>query len=253
MNDMPNRPPHMGLDFTGQHVVIIGAGGIGYETARICAANGARLSIIDIADKSETPRANLVDADRHSWLKMDVTETASQLRIGELLEDADALIITSAYFPDEPALELMSDEWFTTFRRVMDVNIGATMRLSQLAVAAMAARGGGRIVILGSVAGRMGGLLSGALYASSKGAVHTFTRWLSLRAAPRGVNVNCLAPGVTDTPMIAGRPPADTSRIPAGRIAQPNEIAPAVAFLASPAAGYIHGQVIDVNGGIWMS
>jgi 3-oxoacyl-[acyl-carrier protein] reductase len=121
------------------------------------------------------------------------------------------------------------------------------MLLAQLLLQRMIARGTGRIVILGSLAGRSGGLLSGAQYASSKGALHTLVRWLALRAAPNGVSVNGVAPGATATPMIANEA-VNVAKIPAGRVAEPIEIARVVAFLASPAASYMHGAVVDVTG-----
>jgi 3-oxoacyl-[acyl-carrier protein] reductase len=160
----------------------------------------------------------------------------------------DALIITAGFLAAERALTPGTDEWLQSFQDVFNVNVRGPMLLAQLAMSDMIARSAGRIVLVGSMAGRNGGLLSGAQYASSKGALHSLVRWLALRAAPHGVCVNGVAPGATATVMIENES-VDIKKIPAGRLGQPVEVARVVAFLASPAASYMHGTVVDVNGG----
>jgi len=166
--------------------------------------------------------------------------------------DIDALIVTAAFLPAERDMEPGSAQWEESFRQVFQVNTCGPVLISQLALNQMLKKKAGRIVILGSIAGRNGGLLSGVQYATSKGALHTLVRWLALRAAPHGVSVNGVAPGATATPMLQNET-VDTGKIPAGRLADPIEIARVTAFLASPASSYMHGAVVDVNGGACFS
>lgn len=242
-----------GMEMHGQRVLAVGAGGIGAPSAEICAELGAELVLAD--------RAAPTDIARKIKEKYEVPATACELDIArtdrimkfcEQIGNIDSLIITADFLPKERELALGSDEWEASFSRVYDVNIRGPMLLAQLFMRDMIARSGGRIVILGSIAGRNGGLLSGAQYASSKGALHALIRWLALRAAPHGVSVNGVAPGATATAMLDNEV-VDVRKIPLGRLAEPIEIARVVAFLASPAASYMHGAVVDVNGGALFS
>ncbi|RYX95943.1 MAG: SDR family oxidoreductase [Comamonadaceae bacterium] len=241
----------LGVDLSGQHLALVGCGGIGFEVARICAALGARLSIFDRQLPPAARQGELASAGIHTWTALDLQGSEAQQSTLQACHDADALIITSAICPDESTLDIDSEAWDDSFSTVFSVNLAAPMRLSLGVLQVMKARGKGRIVLVGSMAGRNGGLLAGPQYAASKGALHTFVRWLALRAAPHGVSVNGVAPGVTATPMIEGRK-FDASRIPAGRAAEPHEIARVISFMASPASSYMHGQVLDVNGGAWI-
>lgn len=242
----------LGVDLHGQKVAVVGAGGIGLEVGRVCAALGARLVMIDVAAKDEDVKSSLAHPDRHEWVVADITDAAEQSEIVEACRDTDALVITSAISPDETVVDVSDDdEWVASFDRIMAINTAGPMRISQRVLPFMQARGHGRIVIFSSLASRNGGLLSGAQYSASKGALNSFVRWMAMRGAPKGVSVNGVVPGVTETPILGGRS-VDTSRIPAGRIAEPIEVARAAAFLASPAASYIHGVTLDVNGGVWM-
>jgi 3-oxoacyl-[acyl-carrier protein] reductase len=115
---------------------------------------------------------------------------------------------------------------------------------------------GGRIVLIGSLAGRTGGVLTGTAYAASKGGVESLTKSVANELAPRRITVNCIAPGGVDTPMLAQNSAEQKARLaaatPLGRMAMPDEIAASVCFLASEAAGFITGAVLPVNGGIRM-
>lgn len=241
----------LGVDLRGQHVALAGCGGIGLEVARICAALGARLSVFDRRLPDTVEREALAQAGAHRWHAVDLSSPQAHGEISHLCADADALIVTSAICPDESLLDVGTTEWDDSFSAVFGLNVAAPMRLSMAVLESMMARRAGRIVLVGSMSARNGGLLAGAQYAASKGALHTFVRWLAQRAAPHGVNVNGVAPGVTITPMIEGRT-FDASRIPAGRAARPAEIARVVSFAASPACSYMHGQILDVNGGAWI-
>jgi 3-oxoacyl-[acyl-carrier protein] reductase len=116
----------------------------------------------------------------------------------------------------------------------------------------MVNQGGGKIVCIGSIAGRMGGLRAGPHYTATKGAVHAFVKWAARKGAPFGIYVNGIAPGPVDTPMIAGQAYSEEG-IPLGRLGHPEDIAMAVVFLASQASNFITGQILDVNGGILMA
>lgn len=243
------RSALLGMEMQQQRVAVIGVGGIGLPTARICAELGADLILAD----RESPDAiapEIRDTYRvkASARQLDVADTDSVVRFCADEKAVDALIITAGFLAAERELAPGTDEWLQSFEDVFNVNVRGPMLLAQLAMANMIARSAGRIVIIGSMAGRNGGLLSGAQYASSKGALHSLVRWLALRAAPHGVCVNGVAPGATATVMIENET-VDLNKIPAGRLGQPVEVARVVAFLASPAASYMHGTVIDVNGG----
>jgi NAD(P)-dependent dehydrogenase (short-subunit alcohol dehydrogenase family) len=243
----------MGMAMQGQRVAVIGVGGIGAPAAELCAQLGADLLLADRhAPEQAAQRLSSdygVAASAHA---VDVGSCGELKAFCDVAGDVDALIITAAFLPAEREMEPGSEEWERSFELAFRVNVGGPMLLAQLLLQRMIARGTGRIVILGSLAGRSGGLLSGAQYASSKGALHTLVRWLALRAAPNGVSVNGVAPGATATPMIANEA-VNVAKIPAGRLAEPIEIARVVAFLASPAASYMHGAVVDVNGGACFS
>ncbi len=243
----------MGTAMPAQRVAIIGVGGIGEPCADICAQLGASLILGDrkapaaIAERIKSQHQ--VEAVAH---EVDVGSLDSVKRFCADIGELDALIITAAVLTEEREMEPGSVEWEESFARVFQVNVRGPVLLAQLIMQDMLRRQSGRIVILGSIAGRNGGLFSGAQYATSKGALHTLVRWLALRAAPHGVSVNGVAPGATATPMIENEV-IDTRKIPAGRLADPLEIARVVAFLASPAASYMHGAVVDVNGGACFS
>lgn len=243
----------MGMAMPGQRVAVAGVGGIGAPTAEICAQLGADVVLADI--QAPEPMAQRlresyrVAAAAH---QLDVGSTRSIKEFCATCGRLDALVVTAAFLPQERELEPGSEAWDHSFELAFRVNVAGPMLLAQILSREMIERSSGRIVILGSLAGRSGGLLSGAQYASGKGALHTLVRWLSLRTAPHGVCVNGVAPGATATPMIANEA-VNVAKIPAGRLADPVEIARVVAFLASPAASYMHGAVVDVNGGACFS
>ncbi|MEO0634188.1 MAG: SDR family oxidoreductase, partial [Pseudomonadota bacterium] len=149
--------------------------------------------------------------------------------------------------------EMPLEDW----RRVLSINLDSVWLLSQAAGRRMIEQGAGKIVIVASVLSAQGGLRVPA-YASSKHAVLGLTRALCNEWAPHGVNVNAIAPGYTATDNTQAlrddpeRSKALLERIPAGRFAEPSEIAGAAVFLASDAASYCHGSVVTVDGG-WLA
>lgn len=130
---------------------------------------------------------------------------------------------------------------------VLGINLAGTIWTVQAALPHLRRRGG-RVVCVGSVAGRNGGLLSGPHYGASKGGVHAFVRRLAKTEAANGVLANAVAPGPIDTPMLQGRG-YTADAVPLKRFGRAEEIASVAAFLASPGADYITGSVVDANGG----
>jgi NAD(P)-dependent dehydrogenase (short-subunit alcohol dehydrogenase family) len=164
--------------------------------------------------------------------------------------DVDALVLTAALCPWDD--DWQAADWDAGFERVMAVNVLAPIHAARAFLPGMIARRRGRMVLVGSLAGKMGGLIAGPHYVASKGGVHALVKWLARQTAPHNVLVNGVAPASVGTPMMEGRP-VDLARIPLGRMAEPEEVAWPIAFLCSAAASYVCGVVLDVNGGVYMN
>ncbi|MCK4817726.1 SDR family oxidoreductase, partial [bacterium] len=143
--------------------------------------------------------------------------------------------------------EYAPEEWDDLLR----INLRGPALVTQAVWPHMVRQGGGKIVCLGSIAGRIGGLLAGPHYCASKGGIHAFVKCAAKEGAPLGIYVNGIAPGPIETPMIANEG-YTSERIPLGRFGQPEDIAMAVVFLACQASNFITGSILDVNGGLLM-
>ncbi len=224
------------------------AGGIGQATARVMATLGADVVLVDRAPPDALARRIRDEGGSAVALGGDVTDAARRAVILDAAGQLDILVYLAALCPWDDWTE---EGWDDVFDDVIAVNLKAPLQLARAIMPGMAARGGGRIVLVGSVAGRMGGLIAGPHYVASKGGLHALVKWLAQRGSPQNVLVNGLAPASTETAMIAGQP-VDLRRIPLRRTSHPDEIAWPIAFLCSPAASYICGTVLDVNGGVAM-
>jgi 3-oxoacyl-[acyl-carrier protein] reductase len=169
-------------------------------------------------------------------------------RIDVLVNNAGALIERRSFS------EMTEDLW----DRVMSVNLKSVFLCSKAVLPAMKRQGGGRIINMTSVAARNGGGPGSAAYATAKGGVSTLTRAMAKELVSEGILVNGVAPGIITTPFHERFTPPEmrermTAGIPIGREGTPEEVAGAVVFLASPAADYLVGEIIEVNGGQLMS
>lgn len=247
----PALPAVMSL--AGKRVLVTGAAsGIGQAIALSAAQLGATLVLTD-RDATAATEAKLAEAGaQFTSLQGDLGD---EKFIGDVLianGPYDGLAHAAGVFP--LASSRTENE---TFHFVMQVNLRATMLLALRCAEQMAANGGGNIVLIGSLGGRNGGVmldnmtLDYAAYATSKGGVHTFVKWLARRMVGRGVLVNAIAPGVIRTPMNDGMT-LDRALFPLGRMGDVSEIAWPTAFLLTRAAGYFSGAVIDVNGGSYV-
>ena len=186
---------------------------------------------------------------------LDVTDAgACEALVEALIAEgrAPAILVNNAGITrDNLALRMKDDEWGA----VIATNLDAVFRLTRLVLRPMTKARYGRIVNIGSVVGSSGNA-GQANYAAAKAGVAGMGRALARELASRNITVNCVAPGFVDTDMTRALSEAQTAalvqQIPAGRFGQPDDIAAAVAFLASPQAGYITGVTLHVNGGMYM-
>jgi NAD(P)-dependent dehydrogenase (short-subunit alcohol dehydrogenase family) len=238
------------FDLTGRKALVIGAaGGIGQATARVLAELGAGLVLSDresplalcdeLASTGVAAQAVACDVRRRGDLEA-LIETAGAV---------DALVYLAAIAPWD---DWNDDAWDETFDDVLAVNLRGAVFAARAVIPSMAKSGWGRIVLVGSLAGKMGGLIASAHYVASKGGLHAVVKWLAQRGAPHNVLVNGIAPASTATPMMEGQP-VDLAKIPLQRMSRPEEVAWPIAFLCSEAASYVCGTILDVNGGVYMS
>jgi 3-oxoacyl-[acyl-carrier protein] reductase len=248
MSETTPLPP--ALDMRGRRVLVTGAAsGIGRATAIALAQLGATLLLADRAPLAGTR----TEVERFQvpceTAEGDLTNNGflgGLLSGGRLHAAAHcAAIVESRPWREDPA-------WQDRFHRVMDINVRVPLALGAACIDHMAEHGGGALVLVGSVAGRTGGTSANTPpdYAASKGAVHTLVKWLSRQGIKRGVLVNAVAPGPVETPMTRGFDAAGV--LPLGRLGRPEELAWPIAFLCSPAASYLSGAILDVNGGAFV-
>ena len=192
--------------------------------------------------------------DRGIGLMMRVEDStlveASVQRIFERCGDVSVLINNAGITRDSLLVRMKDDEWDD----VIETNLAGTFRLCKSVLRSMIKARWGRIVNVGSVVGRMGNP-GQTNYAASKAGIEGFTRALAQEVGSRSITVNCVAPGFIDTDMTAALGDAQVDNlaatIPLGRIGSPRDVASAVSFLVSEDAGYITGETLNVNGGLY--
>ena len=246
------------LDFTDRVAVITGAaGGIGGALADLLARSGAHLVLADLDEAAVRARATSLSGQypgRAIGVQLNAADAAS---IDELIELArrefgriDFLVPSAGIYPESLVADTDDELW----RRVQSINLDGVFMLIKRAIPLMPA--GSAIVNLTSVAGHRGSM-GHAHYAASKGGLIAFTRTLALELGQQGIRVNAVSPGIIDTAMTASARAAKgdewIAATPLRRDGTPEEISATIAFLLSNAASFVHGEVLHVNGGLFMA
>lgn len=241
-----------------------GARGIGEASCRALAQDGLAIVVADLRGDAAQATAEAIRAaggDAVS-IPVDVTDSASVLACAaaarEAFEHVDVLVNCAGW--DELMPFLQTDE--VLWDKVIEVNFKGPLRMAHALVPAMTERGWGRVVNIGSDAGRVGSSME-SVYSGAKGGIIAFSKTLAREVARRGVTVNTVCPGPTDTDFlreVVERAPdaekviaAMTSAVPMKRLGLPAEVASAVRFFARDDAGYITGQTLSVSGGLTMA
>jgi 3-oxoacyl-[acyl-carrier protein] reductase len=243
----------------GQTALVTGATrGIGKAIALALGRAGATVAGTATSDAGAAAiGAYLEEAKlRGAGFRLDVADgTAIEATIGEIVQrfgDIAILVNNAGITRDNLLLRMKDEEWDA----IMNTNLKAAYRLSKAVLRGMMKARHGRIISIGSVVGTSGN--AGQVnYAAAKAALVGFTKSLAQEVGSRNITVNCVAPGFIDTDMTRAltevQRAALLERIPLGRLGAPDDIAHAVAFLASREAGYITGATLHVNGGMYMA
>jgi 3-oxoacyl-[acyl-carrier protein] reductase len=243
------------FDLSGKRALITGAsGGIGEAVARALHGAGATVAL---SGTREGPLAALA-ADLGVRALVVPADLSNPEAVEQLAKDAiaalgglDILVNNAGITRDQLLLRLSDADW----QAVLDVNLTAAMRLSRAALKPMMKARWGRIVQITSVVGATGNP-GQTNYAAAKAGLVGFSKSLAAEVASRGITVNAVAPGFIATPMTDKlsdeQKAALTTRIPAGRLGTPGDVAAAVLYLAAPESGYVTGATLHVNGGMAM-
>jgi 3-oxoacyl-[acyl-carrier protein] reductase len=243
----------------GKRAIVTGAGdGLGRAIAVELAREGADVAVWDVnpSPAGDTRRTIEGLGRRCLALEVDVSSGAAVADAARRVLDAWLgvdILVNNAGICQAAAIEAISEaDW----DRVLGVNLKGTFLCCRALMAVMKGQRSGKIINLGSVAGKLGGIAAGAHYSASKAAVMCFTKSLARELAPFGVNVNAIAPGVIETAMTRTLTGGDwqiyLDTIPLGRIGQARDVARTAVFLASADADYLTGETIAVNGGMFM-
>lgn len=247
------------MEMQGRSAVVTGgASGIGKATALLLAREGAQVFVGDIDEAGGRATAQEGEGEGLAieFLPLDLTDSASieafAVAVHQRVERVDGLVNGAGWDQIQPFMENPPEMW----DRVIAINLMGAVRLTRGLLPPMIGARAGKIVNISSDAGRVGST-GETVYAAAKGGLIAFTKSLARELARYQLNVNCVCPGPTDTPLFQRQPErmreALTRAIPFRRIAQPLEIAQAVVFFLGARSDYITGQVLSVSGGLTMA
>jgi 3-oxoacyl-[acyl-carrier protein] reductase len=229
------------IELKGRTAVVTGAAGtMGRAVALALAADGLRVVGLDL----KAARGCRV---------CDIADPAAVAKVLRAIGPVDVLVNNAGILSNNKAEATTPEEW----RRVLAANLDGAFYLSRQVIPGMRKRRWGRIVNTCSLAAKTGGLTAGTAYSASKGALTSLTFSLARELAPYGVTVNGISPAYVRTPMVMRQLSAAQRRtvlaqIPVGRFCEPEEFAHVVRFLVHPLAGFITGEIVDLNGGVVM-
>ena len=246
------------MELSGKVALVTGAAqGIGKAIAMLLARNGADVVVSDInLEKAQETTNEIQGMGRRSVaIKVNVADLKDVERMVEAIVEQfgriDILVNNAGITRDRLILRMTEEDWDA----VLDVNLKGTFNCTKAAIRYMSKQKSGKIVSIASVSGEMGNP-GQANYAASKAGVIGFTKTIAREFAGRGINVNAIAPGYIQTPMTDAVPEKGKEElkrmIPMERLGKPEDVAQAVLFLVSENSSYITGQVLNVNGGIYM-
>lgn len=249
----------VGAGLEGRGVIVTGAaGGIGAAVARAFATSGARVMAVDLRQEAVDDLVDGLDGTGHVGVVADLADVSGHPTLVatavERLGGVYVLANLAAVLRRSSIEDITEEDWDAQH----DVNLKATFFLARATADAMIARGdGGRIVLFASQGWWTGGFGGSVVYAATKGGVTTLCRGLARTYGPHRITVNCVSPGQVHTPMLmTGLPPetyeAMKRQTPLGYVAEPEELAGPVVFLASDHARYITGATLNVSGGFLM-
>ena len=246
------------MKLAGRVALVTGAAqGIGKAVALLLARNGADIVVSDInLEKAEEAANEIKSIGRKALaVKGDVANWNDVERMVEIILEKfakiDILVNNAGITRDKLILRMTEEDWDA----VLDVNLKGTFHCAKAVVRHMAKQRSGKIVNIASVVGEMGNA-GQANYSASKAGVIGLTKTIAREFAQRGININAIAPGYIETPMTEVLPEKAKEElkklIPMERLGKPEDVAEAVLFLVSEVSNYITGQVLNVNGGIYM-
>jgi 3-oxoacyl-[acyl-carrier protein] reductase len=246
-------------DLSGKIAVVTGAGrGLGKAIAEVLAGRGAHVVITDrVLEPAEQAAASIRAAGgKASPIAFDVAESDEvEEAFGRIRAEFGRvdILINNAGIGDFVSFpEITPEKW----DRMLNIHLKGSFNCCQAVLAGMKEQKYGKIVNVSSVAGKRGDFIGNAHYTAAKAGIIGLTKSLALYAAPFGINVNAVAPGLFATELTDGMSSemkaTTISRIPAGRLGRPEEIGRATAFLVSDDASYIFGETLSVNGGSYM-